>query len=349
MSMNFKDTKASVIACIAANLVPFVQSSPGIGKSAMAKEIAEHFNLCLIDYRISSADITDFNGFPKIDPVTNTATYVPFDTFPVDTTPLPDKFDAQGNVIGKYDGWLILMDELNHGNPTILRSCYKLILDKMVGQRKLHSRARIMACGNLATDNAMTNKLGSALDSRVIQYFLRSDHKEWIPFANTANFDFRITSWIGFSPDKLNVFTPDTPPGPYACQRTWEFVHKLIHKIPVLDSTHVELISGAIGEGAAREFIGYTKVFQDLPTIDAIVNSPVTAKLPTSPDCMFAVCGLLGNYADLTNITSVMKYAARLPLEFNVVALQSATMRNKTLLTSDAVTDWIEENLDHLT
>jgi hypothetical protein len=344
--INFKQTKLNAEICLRCNLVPFIQSSPGMGKSAMAKELADDFDLKLIDYRISSADPTDFNGFPRVDDVTGTASYVPFDTFPVDTTPLPDKLDANGKVIGKYSGWLLLMDELNHGNPSILRAAYKLILDKKIGQRNLHPCVRIMAAGNLATDNAMTNKLGSALDSRVVQYFMKNDYKEWVQYANSAKIDYRIVSFINFETDALNTFSSNTEAGPFPCERTWEFVSKMISKIPDLTSAHTDLIAGAIGSGMATKFVVYTKVFNNLPNIQDIITSPMTAKVPTAADSVYAVTGLLANYADTTNIKQILQYADRLKTEFAVITCQAAIRRTPELYHSEEMLEWINKNAE---
>lgn len=340
------EAKKHILECIKNRLVPFTQSSPGIGKSAIHQEIADENNLLLIDYRISSADPTDFNGFPTVDPVRNVATYVPFDTFPVAHTPLPDKVDAQGNVIGKYDGWLLLMDELNHGNPTILRAAYKLILDKKVGQYHLHPRVAICAAGNLATDNAHTNKLGSALDSRVIQLFVKNDAKEWLVHANKQNWDYRITSFIGFKNEAVNNFTPDTKPGPFACQRTWEFTHRLIKNIPTLDPSHVGLVAGAIGEGMARELIGFTRVFQDLPSFQDIISNPNSAKVPTTPDCQYAIAGLLASNSDTTTLNAIMTYIGRIPTEFQVLTLKDVLRRKPDLINHEKMQKWVEDNAD---
>lgn len=45
-----------------ANLVPFVKGSPGIGKSDIARKVADHFNLKLIDFRLAQCDPTDLNA-----------------------------------------------------------------------------------------------------------------------------------------------------------------------------------------------------------------------------------------------------------------------------------------------
>ena len=61
MEITIKEAKESVIDVISAGLVPFIASSPGIGKSSLAKEIAEDFNLHMIDIRLSQCDPTEIN------------------------------------------------------------------------------------------------------------------------------------------------------------------------------------------------------------------------------------------------------------------------------------------------
>lgn len=45
-----------------ARLVPMVTSSPGLGKSSIAKQIAEKQNLFVIDLRLAQCDPTDLNN-----------------------------------------------------------------------------------------------------------------------------------------------------------------------------------------------------------------------------------------------------------------------------------------------
>ena len=44
-----------------ANLVPYLAGSPGVGKSAVAHQLAKKFNLKLIDIRLSQEDPTVLN------------------------------------------------------------------------------------------------------------------------------------------------------------------------------------------------------------------------------------------------------------------------------------------------
>ena len=49
-----RQVRGFVIDCLMAGLVPFVQSSPGMGKSSIMHSIAQELNLCLIDHRLGS-------------------------------------------------------------------------------------------------------------------------------------------------------------------------------------------------------------------------------------------------------------------------------------------------------
>ena len=119
--MNLDEVKKSVKLCMELQLTAFIQGSPGLGKSALVRDIAEEKNLKLIDIRLSQCDLTDLNGLPKTDG--KKATFLPFDTFPLEDDPLPE---------GK-DGWLIFLDELNAAPRSLQCAAYKIILDRMVG------------------------------------------------------------------------------------------------------------------------------------------------------------------------------------------------------------------------
>ena len=67
LSCTPNQTKENIIRCIKAGLVPFIQSSPGLGKSSIVKEIAKEFNLKLIDHRLSTSAPEDMSGLPHFE------------------------------------------------------------------------------------------------------------------------------------------------------------------------------------------------------------------------------------------------------------------------------------------
>ena len=102
-----------VTDALAAGLVPNVQGSPGIGKSAILRDVGKTFNLKLIDHRVSTSAPEDFTGLPQFitrEDGTQIARFSPFgDLFPIAGTAIPE---------GK-DGWLLFLDEFNSGTKMV--------------------------------------------------------------------------------------------------------------------------------------------------------------------------------------------------------------------------------------
>lgn len=92
-----KVLKECIKTCMKARLVPFIQGSPGMGKSAIVKEIADEYGLKLIDCRLSSMEPTDLLGLPWIN--NGKAEFNPYNLFPLEDTPIPNG----------YEGWLLFL------------------------------------------------------------------------------------------------------------------------------------------------------------------------------------------------------------------------------------------------
>lgn len=360
MNMNYKEAKEALTLAIRARLTPYLAGSPGIGKSALVAEIAKEFNLKLIDLRLSQLDPTDLNGFPFIDEVTKIAGYRPMETFPLEDAELPftgrTEADPAGNMVPvmvngqpeRYAGWLLFLDEFPSASLAVQKAAYKLVLDHMVGQHKLHPKVAKICAGNLETDNAIVAKLSTAMQSRLIHLQITSDATEWLHWANGAGIDYRITSFISFKRDALNMFqelnAKKAIQNTFPCERTWEFASRMISKFPDLLPIHTKMLAGCIGSGMAMEFVGFTKVFHDLPSIADIIANPNSAKMPVTPDCKYAVTGLLAQ--NMTDATAgpILQYAKRLDTEFTVITMQSALRRNENLIINKHVQEWITQN-----
>ncbi|MDT1857465.1 ATP-binding protein, partial [Acinetobacter baumannii] len=83
--------------------------------------------------------------------------YAPPTMFPLVDDEIPDG----------YHGWLLFLDELPNAPAAVQNVTYRLILDRMIGQKHLHENVFIVAAGNKDTDNCHTESLSSALISRM--------------------------------------------------------------------------------------------------------------------------------------------------------------------------------------
>lgn len=217
---------------------------------------------------------------------------------------------------------------------------YKIVLDRMVGQYHLHKNVAIVCAGNKESDNAIVNPMSTALQSRLAHLELVVDAKEWGEWAAEKQLDPRITSYINFKPDSLYTFSPDHTDKTYACPRTWEFADRVLKVADPGDADCMPMLAGTISEGVAREFIGFCKIFKDLPSIQSIIASPTAIKVPVEPSICFAITGAIAHNATMDNFDSLMKFVERMPLEFQVVCLRETVRRNKAMTGHPAVQKW---------
>lgn len=336
--VNMAQAKDAIIRAIRAHLVPFLQGSPACGKSALFRSIAEEFNLKLIDLRLSQCDPTDLLGFPSINKEAGRAGYVPMDTFPLEGDPVPEGFN----------GWLLFLDEFNHADRSVQKAGYKVVLDRMVGNRHIHKKCAIVAAGNLDTDNAMVEEMSTALQSRLIHLELAIDKDQWIDWATANGIDHRITAYIKYKPENLYRFNPDHDDKTYASPRTWEFLSRLIKDEKELKRDLLPLMAGTVSEGIAREFYGFCQIYKQLITVPQIVADPQGTKVPTAPDVLYALTGSIAHNVNQTNVAKVMEYVQRIPVEFQVTCLREIVRRKKDLLASPAIQGWVTRNATEL-
>ena len=316
---------------------PMVASSPGMGKSDIIRSIAKIYELKVIDFRVSQCEPVDMQGYPGTipdanDPNLQRMTFHVPEYFPIETDKIPEG----------YKGWLLFLDEFNSGTKQTEAAAYKLILDREVYKHKLHSKCIIAAAGNLTTDRAIVNTQSTAVTSRLSHYRMRIDHKVWIAWANTHNIDHRIISLIKFKPEILHKFDPQTNELTFPCPRTWEFASRVLSNSPEITYITKVRLAGTIGEGAAVELATYCEIYQNLPTIEQIINNPKSGwKVPKEPSEQYAVTTMLAHNSTKDNIDNMMLAITRLPEEMQIVTFRDIYKRTPELKGHPAIKEWI--------
>ena len=321
-----RQTRQFVTECLRAGLVPFVQSSPGMGKSSIMKSVAEEYELEVIDHRLSTSAPEDLSGLPRFNE-RGYAEFAPFaDLFPIEGTPLPEH----------KQGWMLFLDEFNQATKSVQSASYKLILDRMTGQKKLHEKVVITAAGNLATDRAIVNVLGTAMQSRVVHIEMEINFNEWLEdVALKQNYDQRIIGFLAQFPSKLMTFDPNHTDKTFCCPRTWEFMNRLLAVTDVTDD-RVALYGGTISPGIAAEFVQFTKIYGSLINIREVITNPATAPLPEGAPMKWATVSMLMEKVDAKNFNALAEYMSRFDLTFRVLFFRSVLVRNPEFRNLDA-------------
>lgn len=305
---------------LASQVVPFIQSSPGMGKSAMVASIAKEYKLKMIDHRLSTSQPEDLSGLPDISG--NVSTFKPFDIFPTTDTPIPDG----------YQGWLLFLDEFNSASKEVQAAAYKLILDRMTGQHKLHNSVFIVAAGNLSSDKAIVNKLSSAMVSRVQHLYLRLDN-DWFLENVVAknNWDPRVMAFLTYEPSAIMNFDPDNADEPFDCPRTWDMRQRILKYVPEVDHKNLAELSGLGRMDVNSRFISFCRMYKTLPHIDEILKDPLGVPVPSEKDKQFATVGYLIEKTTDENAEAIYRYITRFDLTFQIVYFRRVIIKTPTL------------------
>jgi len=336
MKTSIKDLPESLVRIMSKGLTPMIHGSPGTSKSDSVKQVAEKYNLKLIDVRLAQCAPEDLLGLPFRDG--NKASYLPIDTFPLATDPIPKG----------YKGWLIFLDEFNSAPISVQGAAYKVVLDRMIGLHHIHPAAMMCGAGNLVTDKAIVNKMSTAMQSRLVHLEVFLDSETWVNWANNNEIDHRVISFINFRPKLLNNFKPTHSDYTFANARTWEFASKLIKGRDKLDHIDTTILAGTLGDGVAREFNAFTSLFGKLYSIDEILKNPEHIEMPTEPSVIYAYTGMLSEHINIGNIGKLLKFITRMPIEMMLVTMIPALKRHPELDNDPDVVQFKVENISQL-
>jgi len=321
-----RQVREYIIDIFEADLVPNVISSPGMGKSTIHRQVCNELDLMMIDHRISTSESTDFTGLPQYT-ADGYARYAPFrEIFPLEGTPMPR--DLKGRLM---QGWCIFFDEHNAAPKQVQAASYKVVLDKMIGQHKLHERVVLSMAGNLVTDRAIVNLAGTAMQSRVITLEMEVNYREWLEdVALKENYDPRIIAFLSQYNSKLMDFRPDHNDKTFCCPRTWEFMNRLISGKEVKDSK-TAMYAGTISSGVAVEFVNFTKIYKELINVREILADPESCRMPTENGIRWATIAHMMEVVTEENFGGLSDYANRFSMDFRVLFFRSTMVRHPEL------------------
>ena len=204
---------------------------------------------------------------------------------------------------------------------------------------------RVVRTGNRQSDRAGANKILSHLRNRETLIELETHIDDFCSWCIEHDKKPELISFVRFRPELLHKFDPsqDVSPTP----RGWvEGVSDAIGRIP--PESEYEWFKGAVGEGAAAEFVGFLKIHRKLPNPDTILMNPSQSNVPEDPATLYALCGALANKATLANFDRMITYVSRMPKEFSVLAVSYATRKNDELASSNAFTKWAVDHQEVL-
>ncbi|HVK14908.1 MAG TPA: MoxR family ATPase, partial [Gemmataceae bacterium] len=160
---------------------------------------------------------------------------------------------------------------------------------------------------------------------------LETSAEDWQGWAVGANVAPEVRAFLHYRPGLLFQFDPATNPRAFPTPRSWAFVSDALTVAPA-DLT-LAVVAGCVGDGPAAEFVGFLRLYRELPDLDQVLAKPDQAPVPREPAVLYALCGALVETCKQARapLAAFVQYALRLPEEFAVLALRDALAVNPKL------------------
>lgn len=329
--MRYQNIKTSIIEQFKApqgnKVVPFILGAPGGGKSAVAREAMSELGLDrIVEFTASLRDPVDVLGTPN-----NTGEctrWVPPEEF----------YQLRHGRVG------LLLEELSDAPVPMQNALCGVIYDRRAGNLQLSDNLFIVATGNRTEDKSGANRITSKLAGRTRRFDFTENLEDWTAWALDNDVPVELIQFLRFRPGLLSEFDPNRFANP--TPRTWERVGLIPQSMP--NELFFDNVAGEVGEGAAAEYTGFLRIYQNLPDIDGVLLDPEGADVPSDPAVLYAMTGALAKKATKDNFDRVSKYLRRLSPEFNVMATKDAIKLQPAIKSTRSFIEWASANAEVL-
>lgn len=325
---------------IAYRLATGIKGAPGIGKTDIVLQAAAAADADVILMHPAVADPTDPKGLPAL--VDGRAEFLPYGD-------MRRLMAATRLTVG-------FMDDFGQAPLSVQAAFMQLFLARELNGKKISDNVVFVIATNRRQDKAGVTGILEPVKSRFATIVeLTPDLEDWTRWAlnttlfagqpHATQFPAEVIGFIRFRPGLLSDFQPTTDLTNSPSPRTWKHLAELW----TIGARDPETLAGAVGEGAATEFLAFTRIFAKLPNPDAVLLAPDTADVPTDPATLYALSAALSGRATQANGARLLKYAGRLPDEFKILTVRDSLQKCKGLANLREFQELMSASADLLT
>ena len=306
---------ADLISTIGDSVTVLAQGEMGIGKSSMLKMLQakhpDHF-VCYGD--MTTKDVGDFL-IPKIRNLNGVevCSFIPNEEFGF-----------------HFDKPIILMlDEIGKASKAVMNACLRLMLERQLGTYQLPKGSIVFATTNLANEAIGDNLPPHARNRISVVKVRKPSADEWTEWAlengiapevllTVKQFPQMLASFEDFdkASDNEYIYDPRTPRPAFCTPRSLHKASDIIKKSKGLGlNIMAHALKGTIGNRATYDMLSIIQLNDELPTWEAIMETPTKTPIPKSPS---AVCMLVYSAIqriEKEDISKWMQYCERLSKE----------------------------------
>jgi hypothetical protein len=265
--MNFKDTLQSAELVIETDEVPLIVGESGIGKTALAKELAKKkgWSVVIIDGNLLKEG--EIGGLPTIEDyslrddsghsITRKGTVYAIHT----------KLQEIDRLIYEKKEVFLFIDEINRCEHTVQQELMNLILNREINGYKLNENVKILAAMNPSSKygedfDYQVVDMDAAQENRFVFLYMESDSKSWLTWAIETNLEQKVIEFISTFSEYLHSTQRDEKLR--ATPRSFERVSKSYriykeNKDTIPERVFLNILIGNLGSRIAHEFMSFVK------------------------------------------------------------------------------------------
>ena len=329
-------------------MTTLVEGHMGIGKSTLLEMLAKKTKYPTFYFDCTTADLGDIM-IPKI----NHLEGVDFVSY------------AINEMLGLHlnEPVIVDLDELGKSNPSVLKGLTRFMLERQIGNYKLHPKSLLFATTNLSSEGVGDMFQAHQLD-RVNKIEMRKPtSEEWLTYGINKGLNENA---LGFAKEFSSVFddfrdikNPDDNPYIYHPQAVGreKFVtprglerasYILDARDRLSDNSLMSNLIGTIGERGAMDMMSFVKLADKMPTKQDILDDPKTAKVPDSASATCLVVFRALATMDKDYINPWMIYLDRLDAEaqgmFANGVRDGKYNKQSLVMTNAKFTEWARKN-----
>jgi hypothetical protein len=202
------------------------------------------------------------------------------------TASLRDPVDVLGtpNNTGEFTRWVppeefyklrtgrvgLILEELSDAPIPMQNALCGVIYDRRAGNLQLSENLYLIATGNRTEDKSGANRITSKLANRTRRFDFQENLEDLTAYALDNDWKTDLIQFLRFRPGLISDFDANRFANP--TPRSWERVNLVPDSLDA--SLFLENVIGEVGEGAAAEYVGFRRIYSQLPNIDALLLDP---------------------------------------------------------------------------
>ncbi len=261
-----------------AEIAILMRGPTGVGKSQMARGLADELGLPFIDVRGSTMDESQVSGIPDFE-TSKTAG--------VATFCLPSFY-----VRACREPVVLMLDELNRSMPQVMQSFFQIVLDRELGNNvdgeplRLHPDTRVVAAVNWGNEYDVSD-MDPALLRRFWVVDLEPTNEDWIDWASKSGVDDVLIDFVRQNPAHLRVDPSAVEPGTVIpTPASWDRLNRSLSHMGMKPSDccgtrptgFYALCQGFVGTEAGIAFTEFVAKYERVISAEDVLNGKVSSE-----------------------------------------------------------------------